>query len=128
MNVLLARACVLSACLCAIGGCTGNTIEAYPEQLAGIGVVVKANRGEHVVQKVIEGGPAAQAGLVVGTVIIGIDGTPTKGRSLAAVVDHLRGQDGTQVELRVKGPDGVATIKVKRRMLARVEGKAYQTQ
>lgn len=126
MNVLGARICVICASLFALSSCTSNTIEAYPEQLVGIGIVVKADRGNHVVQKVIAGGPADQAGLVIGTRLIGIDGSPTKGRSLASVVDRLRGQDGTQVELQVEGPDGAATLKVKRRMLARVEGQAYR--
>lgn len=126
MNVLRVRTGVLLLSLAALTHCSGNTIEAYPEELVGIGVVVKARHGRHVVQEIIEGGPAHQAGLSSGSRLIRIDDMPTRGQSLASIVERLRGHDGTQVELQVEGPDGAATLTVQRRRLARVEGQAYQ--
>lgn len=125
MSVLLTRTCVFCACLVAMAGCSDKTIEAYPAQLAGIGVVVKSSRGQHVVEEVIDGGPAAQAGLVAGARIVEVDGAPTKGRTLASVVDQLRGPDGSNVELRVQSATGVVTLSLKRGVLARGTGKAY---
>lgn len=109
-----------------VAGCQGRTLEAYPEQLAGIGVVVKADRGDHVVQTVVVGGPAQEAGVMEGGRILAIDGEPTQGKPLASVVDQLRGKDGTRVVLRVDGPGGLLTTTVTRRPLSRTAGRTYE--
>lgn len=126
MRVRLAAILALVLGTAFVAGCQGRTIEAYPEQLVGIGVVVKADGGEHVVQRVIAGGPAEEAGVMEGGRIVAIDGEPTRGKPLASVVDQLRGKDGTRVVLRVDGPAGLLTTTVTRRMLARTAGRSYQ--
>jgi len=85
-------------------------------QYGGIGVRIedlRAREGPEAGVRVIgvkPGGPAATAGIVVGDVIIGVDGGPLPERSTDALADTLqdaiRGPEGTAVILRVRGPDG----------------------
>jgi carboxyl-terminal processing protease len=53
------------------------------------------------VVEVPPGGPAAEAGLAPGDVILAIDGTPVAGLSAQQVQAKLRGEVGTPVRLRV---------------------------
>jgi len=85
-------------------------------QYGGIGVRIedlRAREGSEAGVRVIgvkPGGPAATAGVVVGDVIIGVDGGPLPERSADAEADPLqeaiRGPEGTAVVLRLRGPDG----------------------
>jgi len=54
------------------------------------------------VVEVPPGGPAAEAGLAVGDVIVSIDGVALGDRSVREVVDMLRGPVGTSAELEVR--------------------------
>lgn len=103
-------------------GCDSRTIEAYPDEFVGIGIVVQTHGDVHVVQTVIAGSPAADAGLEPGARLVAINGTATRGRSLASVVAQLRGVAGTQVELRLKpSSGGLMTAVLTRRTLTRGE-------
>jgi carboxyl-terminal processing protease len=53
-----------------------------------------------VFQQILEGGPAANAGIMPGDRIDEIDGVSTLGMTLAQVVDRLRGAEGTEVRLK----------------------------
>lgn len=64
----------------------------------GIGVTVEAG----AITGVRPGGPADQAGLRVGDVLVSIDGYPTEGMSLGELRDRLRGADGTSVDIVVE--------------------------
>ena len=55
----------------------------------------------------IRGGPAWEAGLKVGDVIVKIGGRPIKGLSLDEAANRLQGTEGTTVELEVRRRDGV---------------------
>ncbi len=111
---------------CALVACRGNTLQAYPEQLAGIGIVVKALPEGHTVTSVFADGPAASAGIEVGDRIVAIDGASTQGKSLAAIVDALRGKAGTPVVLRTSGRRGEMTTTLTRRQLAKNGGNEYR--
>ena len=126
MKVLLTRALLSAVAAAGLAGCEARTIEAYPDQLAGIGVIVKARDDGHFVQKVVDGGPAQQAGVIEGERILSIDGESTDGKPLASVVDRLRGKDGSDVVLRVEGPRGVEVVTVTRRTLAKAAGRSYE--
>lgn len=97
------------------------------EQMAGnryvglqIALSMDKERGP-VMASIFPGGPAARAGIAAGTVIESIDETPTKGKSLREVVDCLRGEEGTEVTLALRGPNDAAsrTIRLRREPLAR---------
>jgi C-terminal processing protease CtpA/Prc len=108
--------------LLAVCQCSGRTIEAYPEALVGIGVVLRSERAGPVIGEVIRGGPAADAGLAAGDLLLEVDGEPTLGRPLASVVAALRGVDGSSVVVKVRGPRGLELVTMVRRPLARGSG------
>ena len=59
---------------------------------------------EPVLTNVVEGGPADRAGAKAGDLIEEIDGVATKGMLLRDVVDRLRGEEGTDVTIKVRQP------------------------
>jgi carboxyl-terminal processing protease len=68
---------------------------------SGVGMTVEA-RGDFVtVVSTFKGSPAAGAGLMPGDVIIGVDGTDTKGLTLNQVVSRIKGKEGTSVKITV---------------------------
>lgn len=61
--------------------------------------------GQIVVRQMVTGGPAHQAGLLVGDIITHIDGKPTEGSDFLQMVEHrLRGVAGTKIMLKVYRP------------------------
>ena len=72
----------------------------------GLGVELKNdNEGLRLIG-VIRGGPAWEAGLSSGEVIVGVGGRPIKGLSLDEAANRLQGTEGTTVELDVRRRDG----------------------
>lgn len=123
------RAAFLVPCALAVllaGSCGDKTIEAYPTELAGIGVVVKSAPDGFVVGSVIDGGPAREAGIKEGDRVLEVDGKPTEGRTLASVVDSLRGKDGSQVMVRIaSGASPTEVVTIQRRVM-RKGAEGYQ--
>jgi carboxyl-terminal processing protease len=70
--------------------------------LVGVGIMIERVADVVVVREVIAGGPAERAGLQAGDRILAIDGVRTKALELAAVVDEIRGVEGSTVELFVQ--------------------------
>ncbi len=56
------------------------------------------------IQGVIEGGPAARAGVMKDDLIEQIDGAVTKGMTVFDVIDRLRGEEGTPVTITLRQP------------------------
>ncbi len=75
--------------------------EPKPE-FAGVGMTLSARDGAVAVEDVFEGGPAREAGLRPGDLLVQVDGTPTAGASLTDVVGQVRGEVGTPVTLVVR--------------------------
>ena len=86
---------------------TAQDYLAYQEQMknayVGIGITITLTEDDSgfEVTKVNEGGPAEEAGMLAGDVIVGIEGQSTAGMSTADARDLVRGQEGTQVALTV---------------------------
>jgi len=81
--------------------------EAYQESLSnsfvGIGVTVSPNEdglGENVTA-VTDGGPAQEAGIQIGDIIIKVDGTSIAGLSSTEARDRIAGEKNTQVTITV---------------------------
>jgi carboxyl-terminal processing protease len=70
----------------------------------GVGITVSAredNAGIDVID-VIANGPAAEAGLLVGDVLVAVDGTDIIGKDINAVSTLIRGEENTKVKLTVE--------------------------
>ncbi len=89
--------------------------ESYMEGMnnayVGIGVTIQQpQEGEeekgYEIVSVTAGGPAEQAGLVVGDCIIAADGETAVGMDLDTLKERVKGPEGTQVTLTVRHADG----------------------
>ena len=96
-------------------------------QYVGLQIALSFNDDVHrpEIAEVFSGGPADRAGVLKGDLIEEIDGTTTAGLELRAVVDRLRGPEGTDVTIRVQqGKAAPRTYKITRGVLPRktIEG------
>ena len=82
----------------------------------GIGVYMQADLEQDVVviQAPIENSPAEKAGLKTGDQIIKVDGKEYKAKDIDEMSDHIKGEEGTEVELTIKRGEETFDIKVKR--------------
>jgi hypothetical protein len=72
-----------------------------PKSEAGLGVRLAQDQGSIVVTEVIDGSPAAKAGVAVNDIIFQIDNEPVVALTLQKVVEKLRGPEGTQVLIKI---------------------------
>ncbi|HUG18880.1 MAG TPA: S41 family peptidase [Planctomycetaceae bacterium] len=81
---------------------TGPSAAAVEDSVVGIGVEVKANDRGLLVERVLNGGPAHEAGLQAGDVIVNVDGRTIVGMSLSQAVDLIGGPSGSRISLGVE--------------------------
>ena len=81
----------------------------------GITITVKEDVDGFVVMVVNEEGPAEEAGILVGDVIVAVDGVSTIGMEAAGARDLVRGEEGTQVQITVLRDGQEQTLSVTRR-------------
>lgn len=111
-----------------LAGCPERRIEAYPDELAGVGVVVERTGDGFVVGRLIDRGPAAEAGVRIGDRIAAVDGRATRDQTLANVIASLRGRDGSEVQVAVQNEAGLSLVTLRRRVLSRTGGaRDYRT-
>ena len=88
---------------------------------AGIGSIISYSftRKHVIINEPYEGMPAAEAGLKKGDMILSIDGESMVGKTTAYVSDHLRGEPGTTMVLKIQRPstDKKMTVKVQRKAI-----------
>lgn len=72
---------------------------AAKQEYTGVGIEVSHFSGRHIISKVIEGGAAAEAGVMEGDFIVGVEGKDVRDEPLSAVVDRIRGPAGTEVSI-----------------------------
>lgn len=88
---------------------------------AGIGSIISYSftRKHVIINEPYEGMPAAEAGLKKGDMILSIDGESMVGKTTAYVSDHLRGEPGTTMVLKIQRPSTgkKMTVKVQRRAI-----------
>jgi len=70
-------------------------------EFGGIGAHVTVKEGQITIIAPIAGSPAEKAGIRAGDIIVGVDGQPASGMSLAEAVLKIRGPEGTPVRLLV---------------------------
>ena len=78
---------------------------AYEQQkknaYVGIGVTITTTENGYPIQKVAEGGPAEQAGIQAGDIIVAVDGTRVAGMDSSAGKELVQGKAGTKVDITV---------------------------
>lgn len=83
------------------------TVERRANNYVGVGVTITYEREEGLlVQKVTSGGPAEEAGVLPGDVIVAVDGVSLAGDARYEATDLIQGEEGTTVELTLLGADG----------------------
>ena len=88
---------------------------------AGIGAIISYSftRKRVVINEPYAGMPAAEAGLRKGDIILSIDGESMEDKTTSYVSDHLRGDAGTTMTLKILRPSTgkKMTMKVQRRVI-----------
>lgn len=74
---------------------------ALEEEIVGVGVEVREHSDGLVVVKPLRGGPAAEAGVQTGDIILSINNTEIAGMKMATSVDLMKGTNGSQMKIRI---------------------------
>jgi len=67
----------------------------------GVGVEWHPANGRAVIVRVVPGGPAAKAGIRAADAIVAVDGKKVQAKNPQAVMDTVKGEEGTTVTLRI---------------------------
>ena len=95
----------------------------YLEQMAnafvGVGITIQVTEDSDglLIVAVTQGGPAEEAGLLVGDVLVAVEETRIAGMSTGEVKNLVRGEEGTWVNLTVARDGREETIPVERRTI-----------
>ena len=81
-------------------------------QYGGIGALIHKDSNLIVISEPYENFPAYKAGLKAGDILIEIDDKKVDGKSTSEISEFLKGQPGTEVDLKVKNPIDASTRKV----------------
>lgn len=101
---------------------------AYEGHYGGIGMLLENQEGTAVVSRVFPNTPAEKAGVLVGDRIVGIGEESTSGWALEKVTSNLKGEPGTDVEVRFHRPGAGAPYTVKMtRAVIRIPAVPYAT-
>jgi len=101
---------------------TAEELELYmdtdvDEKVVGIGVGVQLGEDGVEVLYTEAGGPAAEAGLEAGDVLVKVDGVSLEGMILDEVAALIRGEEGTRVVLTYRRDGRLKNIRVERRLV-----------
>lgn len=89
-------------------------------QLGGVGMTIRKRDDHFEVYELIEDGPAHKAGMMIGDIILDIDGHMLTGKSENDVNTLINGQSGTSVSFTMKNP---VSEKIYTKKIARVDIK-----
>ena len=86
-------------------------------RFSGIGVTIQPVKHGLKVEKVLPHAPAEAAGIEAGETIVAVEGEPIAKLSLTQATEKIKGPEGTQVRISVRGKDG----KVRQLTITRAE-------
>ncbi len=98
-----------------------SELTAYNEQMAnayvGIGITIQKTQGVQGLEVMVvnQGGPAEEAGMLAGDIIIAVDGVDTLELDTTQVRNLVRGEEGTQVAITLLRQGQELTLDVTRR-------------
>ena len=102
---------------------SASDYEAYLEQMAnayvGVGITIQVmedGSGFQILQ-VTEGGPAEEAGILAGDILVGVEGQSVAGWTTSEVRDLVKGQEGTFVQMTVLRGGEEVILSVERRSI-----------
>jgi len=79
----------------------GTKSASLEEEIVGVGVEVKEHAEGLLVVKPLRGGPAEEAGLQTGDIIISINNRELAGMKMGSSVDLMKGSAGSQMKVRI---------------------------
>jgi carboxyl-terminal processing protease len=89
---------------------TADEVKARDDRLSGtyvgVGAVLEEKDGRMLVTRVLNDSPAEGAGMTAGDEIVTVDGVGVSGLTANEVSSKVRGPEGTEVTLELKGTDG----------------------
>jgi carboxyl-terminal processing protease len=92
----------------------------------GIGMLVEDQEGKTVVSRVFPNTPAAEAGIIQGDRIVGVDSLSTVDWPMVKVTDRLKGEPGTMVKVTFDRPNATAPVVVNlERAIIRIPAVPY---
>jgi len=102
---------------------------ALKKQFQGIGIVLRESEDGVYISDLLTGGPAYLSGTVtVGDFLVAIDGVYTEEMAFDEVLEHLRGEEGSYVELTLKrGGSESLSVKLKREKIVLHEERLTYT-
>ena len=80
--------------------------EAISGRFSGIGLSVEQAKPGLRIDRVFPDSPAEEAGLEIGDLIVSVDGESIAGKSSAFSTEKIKGPEGTEVTIGVRGPAG----------------------
>lgn len=94
--------------------------EAISGRFSGIGLTVKEVKPGLRVDRVFPDSPAQEAGLEAGDLIVSVDGKSIAGKSSEFSTEKIKGPEGTEVTIGVRGPAGrrVRELEITRAQIA----------
>jgi carboxyl-terminal processing protease len=94
-----------------------HALERFNEEIeghfSGVGLGVTKAKDGLGVQSVFKGSPAERAGIEVGDTIVSVEGRPIAGLSAEAAAERIKGPEGTEVTIGVRGGRHGKTRQVK---------------
>ena len=92
----------------------------------GIGMLVEEQEGQTVVSRIFPNTPAAEAGVIEGDRIVGVDSVSTVGWPMAEVTEKLKGVPGTTVQVSFARPNVPDAIEMRlTRAIIRIPAVPY---
>ncbi len=105
-----------------------SEMDSYEEQMAnayvGVGITITQEAGAgYRIMSVTEGGPAEEAGLLSGDLIIRVADTEVQALDVDAVTALVKGEAGTFVDMTVQRQEAELTVSVERRTVKTIVAK-----
>ena len=80
-------------------------------EYVGIGIVVSVDENENIaIQYVMEGSPAEAAGILPEDILVAVDGVEASLENYYDVIDMVKGEEGTTVDIKIYRPDQALTL------------------